>query len=249
MKEVISGTKTIDGTDLEFENVRYVFTDQEKALLRNEMKPITEAIIKKHLGDITNDLSYKRITKMLEPGIEHFLRVAEAGCNFMLSMKQTPSRQDFRNKLDDMLRSFKQTKHYLKQIYEVSAVSELNIYIPTRRQICNTLLADLNPEFVIDHIAAKESVRAAWIAEQHIEFLINMIETYQEKKHRRGSPGSYITDLAIFIARAYSLFGVKPTTYSDGPFAKIFDILLQILEIDRKDSSRAIKTAVKSVTN
>lgn len=245
MQYEIMNQGIIEGTDLEVENGKYVFTEEEKKSLRKELDCVIEASVKNALSKhnvAADDLLKQQMKNMSESSIDTFMITIECGCNFMMWMKHAPSRQDHRDKLADMLKSFKQTISYLKQVYTG------NIYIPLRREISHPLLPGISPDFMVSQLIAKAAVIAAYKAEQHLESIATIIENYQRPKAVKGSPGSYTTDFAISVAHAfYSSFWVKPTMYFNGPFVKIFNKLLDILGLDYKDNSRAISIAVKSV--
>lgn len=232
---------TIEGTDIESENVTYVFTEEEKEYLRKELEPVIEASIENALTEhdfSRDDLSKQKIKNIMETCIDPFMITAESACNWMMWMKNAPSRQDHREKLADMLKSFKRTIHYLRQIYN------MKVYIPLQREITDPLLPTLNPAC----FAAKGAVIKARKTEQHLESIVKIIEKYQRPKAAKGSPGNYTTDFAISIASAYYFyFRVKPTGYFNGPFVKLFQKLLDISGFDYRDNSRAIRAAVKHV--
>ena len=243
MKKMIMGYEALSGTDLEIEKARYVFTEDEKRALKRELDPVIKAAIKNAIAkyeiDNAHDLLQQKLKDDLQLPVDLFLNKLEEACNWMMWMKHAPSRQDHRDKLADMLKSFKKTVRYLKQIYE------MDVYIPLKREITRPLFPSTNP---VANILAKESVVAARKAEQHLEAIIKIIEKYQRPKIAKGSPGTYTTELAISAAHAYYIFfRVKPTTYFDGPFVKIFRRLIDILGLDYKDNSRAISAAIKSV--
>lgn len=246
MTEVVVKKGVLEGTDLYFENVMHVFTEDEKEEIKKELEPVIEASIKKALqeyntteaADLLKDK--KKMLKLAEPSMENFLMKIEYACNFMVWMKYAPSRQEYREKLIDILKSLKETNRYLKQIYN------RQVYIPLRREIPEPSFPMFG--FLLDQFIAKGSVIRARKAEQHLESLIKIIEEYQQPKEGKGSPGSYTTQLATSVAHSYySSFWVKPTTYFDGPFVKVFEKLLDILGLDYRDNTRAIRAAVKSV--
>lgn len=233
MKEVIMNSRTIKDTDIWIENYRFEFTSDEKKLLVDLMPER-----KYPKGAI---LEFESIKGHPKDAIEMFFSKAEMTCTWLILMKESPSRQDNRNKLQEMLKTFKQSIQFLKRIYN----SKLDVPVAFYRElkIDGSSMYDIIPQ-----IHALGSAIQARKSEQHLEILVKIIEEYLEPKKQPGSPGSYVTDFAKHIAYAYRrCFGIIPTTYYDGPFFKIITQLLEIVGIDSKDPSRAVRAAVKSL--
>lgn len=233
MKEIIS--ETIKETDILIENIWFKFTSDEKKLLVDLMP---ESSIKYPEGAT---LEFEIIKGHPKDIIEMFFLEAEMACNWLISMKESSSRQDNREQLEEMLKTFKQSIWFFKQIYNSK------IYIPIA--FYRELKVDGSSMYdIVPRIAAKASVIQARKSEQHLEILVKIIEEYLEPKKQPGSPGSYITDFAKNIAYTYQeCFGLMATTYYDGSFFKIITQLLEIVGIDSKDPARAVRAAVKSL--
>ena len=231
MKKIISHSETIKETDIFIENMRFEFAPDERKLL---LGLIPESSIKYPEGAI---LKFEIIKGHPKDIIEMFFGKAEVACNWLKWMNQSLNRQDNRNKLEEISKTFKQSIRFLKQIYNN------NVYLPIAAY--RDLKTNLD---ILPQILAKESIKQARQAEQHLEILVKILEKHLEPKKRPGSPGSYVTDFAKNIGRTYfRCFGVMPTTYDDGPFFKIITQLLLIVGIDSKDPARAVRAAVKSL--
>ena len=233
MKEIIKHSETIKDTDIFIENTWLEFTEDEKKLL------IDLIPARKHPEGAV--LEFEDIKGQPKEVVKLFLKKAEMACNWMVWMKEAPNRQEHRDKLKEMLKSFKQTIRFLRQIFNGK------VYIPI------TNLRELNPDIsnmfnFVSHISAKASVQESRPASQHLETLVKILEVYLEPKKRHGSPGSYTVDFAKSIAHAYrEYFEIMPTGYFNGPFFKIIEQLIKIIGLDYKDPKRAVTLAVSSV--
>ncbi len=233
MKKIIKHAETIHGTDIFIENTRLEFTEDEKKLLI-DLIPAR----KYPKGAV---LKFEEIKGQPKKVVEVFLRQAERACNWMVWMKEAPNRQEHRDKIKEMLKSFKQTIRFLRQIYNCQ------VYIPITGfrdlDVDGFNMFDLLPQ-----ILAKASVKRSREAEVNLESIVEILEKYLEPKKRRGSPGSYTVDFAKSIAHAYrECFEIMPTGYFNGPFFKIIEQLIKIIGLDYKDPKRAVTLAVSSV--
>lgn len=211
-------TKFIGG-ELVIDQFRWVFTDGEKEDLKEE------------------------VSQYPEEAVTYFLHRLETHCEFVKWMKEAPTRQEHRETLEDMRKSFKKSLFYLKQI----AGPDARIYIPLLRDIDGIGSYMFNPKWIVGLAAAQASAEDAWAAKKRLERLVKTIDHWKEPKQKRGRPQDYTTKLAIATAQLYyHCFQEKPKAYSGGSFAKIYCKLLGILELPSEDPSRAIKTGVQN---
>jgi hypothetical protein len=207
------------GDELVIDQFRWVFTDGEKEDLKEE------------------------VSQYPEEAVTYFLLRLETHCEFVKWMKEAPTRQEHRETLEDMRKSFKKSLFYLKQI----AGPDAKMSIPRLRDIDGIGSYVVQPQWIVGLIATQASVEDAWAARKCLERLLKIIDYWKEPKQKRGRPQDYTTKLAIATAQLYHhCFQEKPTTYYDGPFARIYRKLLDILELPSEDPSRAIKAGVKN---
>ena len=250
MEEIIRKQTLKDSiSDKEFviENVWRSFTESEKETIarhlpREKIIQKWAANFKKRYGDVVDESFNLSANEALDLSKDCFLMEVENYCNTFLWWKEdSQGITQHRDDLQIMKKVFEDAMKQLRRVYKNKAS------IPVRREI------SFDPMLMLTNIARIRMAEKAFTAHNILETLCSAIDYYQEPNPGRGAPGlsKATTALAIEIAKAYQRhFHIMPTTYTDGNFSNIFDVIMTIVtgnDKEIRDHSRAIRIAVKTL--
>ena len=229
----------------------YLFRDEEKKEFRKILKKVTAEslerskkefeIYKKNVGG-KFEFDPGSMQKTLDWKTELFIELSEGLCNRIKKIKEMPKKTDHPGQLEDILKTFRKTSKALNKI------CNSKVQINNRRDISDPLLSMDSIDVQLDLESKDITAEKAFTADENLKKIMSEIESTLKNKPGRGSPGSFTTEFAKALAVSFEhCFSMRPTAYYDGHFAKLYLTLLNIIGVEVKEPSRALKTALKKL--
>jgi hypothetical protein len=184
------------------------------------------------------------LDKYEQKEVGRFISHLEFYCQDMNLMLNGPKRADLRTDLQVMVKNFKKTLHYLKRL---ERGKPLLSYTNTITELLENREAVSKNSKYMEDSARLRGLKLAWEAIGPLENLIQEIENRLEAEELTiGRPKADSLGFIKAVADIFNEHLGRPTTYEDGPFAKVCRIVLEAVGLPAKDPSRAIRTALKN---
>jgi len=236
----------------------------EKVKVSSDMHPKSYWYEWQLTNDEKNEIRHiLKQTKASKGDIKDFIALLQGLCETKKMLLEQPPRSEIRLTRARILTNCKAVLGHLKQ-YEITWYDE-NIdplwgHQSEQKKICPACkhpfksvwrekCVQCDPKAVApprkhEDRFISQYLRSSWAVVGPLEKLIKILEEYHQTENKKI--GRKKTDNVVEKIRdIFVEFIGKPTAYEDGPFFKIVQFVLSILDLPFNDPSRAIKAALK----
>jgi hypothetical protein len=247
MEEKRSRITQVDG-ELSIEHFDFVFTEGEKAQIKNRLKSYKHDF-SRLLGHEPDEeekaLLREQWPRLFDELSGLFLSDLERYCSFFMTwVKKGPNLPEHIEKTRDLLSLFRKANRELKGLYMGQR------YIPVMGRVDEFLKSGYLKSVII----AKRMVELAKEASDPLGSLIIILqEALKDLEGRPRKTGRRTADLNSGMVEKIGellqqYFRIKLTAYSGGPFAKMVYTVFEIMGMQSTDISRLLKSAVKNLS-